>query len=57
MNQEMTKILSTSRNSILVLDHENALLHFDFLIMKIAQLDLDISIPNVYLSLNFKMIQ
>ena len=49
----MTKIPSIGQNSVSAFGHENALLYFDFLTRKMTELDFDISIPNVDISLSF----
>ena len=52
----MTKIPSTGQGSVSAFDNRVVLLYFDFLTMKKTELDFNAFIPNVDLSLNFKMI-
>ena len=52
----MTKIPSPNQNSVPALDHAHVLLYFDFLTRKAIELDFDIFISNVDLSLSFKMV-
>ena len=52
----MTKIPSTGQNSVSTFDNTVVLLYFDILTMKMTELDFDVFIPNVDLSLSFKMV-
>ena len=51
----MTKIPLTSQSSASTFDSRVALLYFDFLTMKMTELDFDVFISNVDLSLGFKI--
>ena len=51
------KIPSTSQSSISVFDNRVALLYFEFFTMKMTKLDFDVCMPNVDLSLSFKMVK
>ena len=53
----MTTKRSTSQSTISAFDHAHALLYFDFLTRKMTELDFDVFIPNVDLSLSFKMLE
>ena len=54
MDSEITKIPSTGQGFVSAFDHENELLYFDILTMKMTELDFDVFIPNVDLYLSFK---
>ena len=53
---KMTKIPSTGQNSISAFNHEVVLLYFDFLTRKMTEPDFNVFIPNVDLSLSFKIV-
>ena len=57
VDQELTKIPSNGQNSISAFDNEIVLQYFDFLTIKKTELAFDFFIPNVDLSLKFKMVQ
>ena len=57
VDQEMTKILSTGQRSVSAFDNRVAPLYFDSLTMKMIELDFVVFMPNVYLSLTFKLVQ
>ena len=53
----MIKISSPGQSLVPALDHAHVLLYFDILTRKTTELDFDVFIPNVDLSLSFKMIK
>ena len=52
----MTKILSNGQSSVSTFNNRVSLLYSDILTMKTTELDFDVFIPNVALSLNFKIV-